>query len=235
MDVASAPITITAAAPPTPPDVDLVVSSATAPPTAVAGQSVPITFTVDNQGTDAATSAWYDYVYLSSTPTVNNYSLYLGDYANASSLTGGTSYTQQETVTLPTSAAGGNEYLIFLANDAGQDGGQAEINYNNDSYAVPITVSEPNLSVTAASFTGAAIEGDQVNVSWTVKNVGNAAASGSWYDAVYLSDSPVPRGVPVEIRSFYEGGESPLAPRPPTRRARASRCRELPWGRGICW
>jgi hypothetical protein len=212
--VASAPLTLTAATATTTPDVDLVVSAATAPATATAGQSIAVSYTVKNQGTSATTSYWYDYVYLSTTPTVNSYSTYVTDnYESAPDLAGGASYTVNNTITLPTQVAPGNDYLVFATNYYGQyDEGQSEVNYYNNTYAVPITISTPNLAVTAASFSGVAIEGDPVTVSWTVKNVGNATASGSWYDAIYLSDSPVlGAGSQIYIRDFSESSQSPLA------------------------
>ena len=213
LDVASVPITVTGASSTTTPDVDLIVSSATAPASGVLGQTVPVSFTVKNQGTNATTSTWDDYVYLSSTPTVNNYSEYVGSFVNASPLSAGSTYTQPETLTLPTRASAGNEYLVFVTNQFGASGGQSEINYNNNSYAVPISITEPDLSVTTGSFIGAAIEGAQVTVNWTVKNLGAAAASGTWFDAIYLSDSPVlGAGSQVEIRSVSEASHSPLSP-----------------------
>ncbi len=221
LSVASAPIVVTAEAT-TETNVDLVVSSATAPASGVARQSVAISYTVTNQGIDATTASWYDYVYLSSTPTLNNYSQYAAAIANPSSLAGGASYTVQQSITLPAGVGPGNEYLVFVANQYGSEGEQSEVNYDNNTYAVPITIDEPNLAAVSASIThglvgsspAMAVEGSQVTVSWTVQNLGNAAASGYWSDAIYLADTPVlgVGGSQVQITSFSESSESPLSP-----------------------
>jgi hypothetical protein len=209
-NVASAPLTVTGGSP----NVDLVISSATAPAAATPSQSVALSYTVKNQGTDAATSVWYDYVYLSNSPTINSYSTYVGDFAHTSALNGGATYTANETVTLPSNLSPGNDYLVFETNEYGLYGsGQTEINFNNNTYALPIAIGEAKLAVTAASFTGTGVEGSPVSVSWTVQNQGTVTASATWYDAIYLSDAPVPgAGSQIYLGEFSESSHSPLAP-----------------------
>src|SRR5262249_37602863 len=77
-----------------PPDVDLVVSSASAPAAGTVGGPISMTWTVTNQGSDPATAAWYDAVYLSDSPTLDASSQYLGAVAigSDSPLAGRASY-----------------------------------------------------------------------------------------------------------------------------------------------
>ncbi len=176
-------------------NVNLIVSAASAPGSAAAGASVAVSYTVENEGTDIATADWQDAVYLSNSPTVNAYSTLLDitDETSQAPLSGGNSYTVNENVDLSSyyqssnaSINPGNHYLVFVAN------GQGGVNsYTGSSYAVPISITAPDLAVTAASFTGSSVEGGSINVHWTVQNLGTADATGSWYDTVYLSDSPV--------------------------------------------
>src|SRR5262245_18994289 len=50
--------------------------------------------------------------------------------------------------------------------------------------------SSPDLYFAAASGASPALLGGDVSLSWTVKNKGDASATGSWTDRVYLSSSP---------------------------------------------
>ena len=58
---------------------DLVVTSVTAPATATAGQSIPVSWTVENEGSAATVDNWYDDVYLSTNQTLGGEVAYLGD------------------------------------------------------------------------------------------------------------------------------------------------------------
>lgn len=51
--------------------------------------------------------------------------------------------------------------------------------------------SDLDLIVTTVGSPVAVDEGDMVAVSWKVKNVGTAVATGTWHDAIYLSTDPV--------------------------------------------
>src|SRR5262249_1794524 len=52
-----------------------------------------------------------------------------------------------------------------------------------------LLANQPDLLITAATAPNSAIEGNasQISISWTVKNQGNAPATGDWTDSVYLS------------------------------------------------
>src|SRR5207247_3119674 len=90
------------------------------------------------------------------------------------------------TVTLPGTVTG-NRYLLLVTDDGSQSGDTARA---NNVVAVPITVTAPDLVVTAAAAPATAGVAGQLQVSWTVQNQGGAAASGNWTDRVYLSDTP---------------------------------------------
>jgi hypothetical protein len=202
-------------------NVDLVVTSATAPTTAVLGSNVAVSFTVKNQGTDATGNTWTDAVFLSDSPTLNASSTLVTTLNNVSSLGGGASYTANQTFSLPTSASAGNRYLVFVTNSSGYSfffgsGEQSEVDTTNDFYAVPIALTTPDLAVTAAAVTGSGVEGSQVTVSWTVQNQGSATAAtsfgGAWSDGFYLSDTPVYNPATATlIGEAYESNAAPLA------------------------
>ena len=78
-NVKAVPITLTASS------VDLIVTAADAPANADAGGPANVSWTVKNQGTDAAASSWYDYVYLSTDATYDPFDSYVtSSYAGSS-------------------------------------------------------------------------------------------------------------------------------------------------------
>ena len=93
--------------------------------------------------------------------------------AAQSPLAAGAEYTQTQTVTIP-DVGGGTFYLLFVADSYGYQGETDET--NNVKAAASISLSAPDLTVTAATAPATAVLGQAVDVSWTVKNVGSTAA-----------------------------------------------------------
>jgi len=213
---------------------DLVVSAAAAPGSAIANSSINVSWTVQNIGSAAAPGTWFDSVFIGSSPTFDQTSdtvINSFDESAQSPLSAGASYTDNESITLPASAASGSEYLIFVANygpvyyavgiaTSNYQPGHGETNYAANSYAVPITIQTPDLKLTTATAPSPAIANSSINVSWTVQNVGSVAALGKWSDAVYIGSSPnfdQNRDTPIDqnwdtpINNFDESAQSPLA------------------------
>ncbi len=71
----------------------------------------------------------------------------------------------------------------------------------------------PDLMVTSARTPipegGSVTAGGSVNLSWSVKNIGSAAASGSWVDAVYLGATP---GAETTLLDTFPESPGALAP-----------------------
>ena len=136
---------------------DLVVSSATAPDSAVPG-AVNISFTVKNQGAGATTSFfWTNSVYLSTDATYSFSDTSVASDFRFSPLNVGETVTVNTTANLP-SVAAGSYFLLFVA-DAGH--GVTETDETNNARAVAITLTIPpvDLTVTAASAPTSAIAG----------------------------------------------------------------------------
>jgi large repetitive protein len=181
-NVYAAPIHVSA------PDVDLVVSSATAPSIASLGETVSVAWTASNQGTNAAVSPdRYDAIYLSDDAVFDGSDIYIaGQWVGGQDLAPNVSYSQSLDVTLPNDAKQGSQYLLFVTNP-GQ--GQSETNYQNNTYATPITISAPDLLISDATAPISATLGERVAVSWTIANQGAAAALFPYRnDRVYLSN-----------------------------------------------
>jgi hypothetical protein len=178
------------------------VQVAPAPPTATwAGQQVTCTYSVQNVGQSPITGAWDDRITLSS---VSNYVngtttvfAYENDIGIAGPLAPGATYTESAQFTLPQSVAGvslaGTWYVVpvvdihFEAGGAGFGTGSIY----RDELAAPLDIGAPppaDLQVISVSAPTNAVEGQPINVSWTVANNGNSqTSSGYWYDGIYLS------------------------------------------------
>ena len=107
---ADPPMTITL-----PPPSDLVVSSVTAPAQATPGLPTTLTWTVTNQGANAAPGMWTDAVYLSTTPNYNNSAILVGTVTQSGPLAPGTSYTGSLTTRVPPADPG--PYYVVVRTD----------------------------------------------------------------------------------------------------------------------
>ncbi len=72
---------------------------------------------------------------------------------------------------------------------------------DEDTVQVVVT-SAPDLVVTQINSPCSATVGENVSISWTVQNVGDAPASGTWNDSVYASLSPVVGGTLLVTATF---------------------------------
>ncbi len=219
-NVYALPITLSA------PNVDLTVTGATAPASAISGDTLPVSFTVQNQGSVAAGANWSDQVYFSKSPILDSSAVSVGGFSAAQRpLLAGASYVQNQSVTLPNAAVGAG-YLLFVANGSNN---QSETDGTNNVFAVPITVGAPDLAVTVASGPAAAVVGDnqQLAVSYTVQNVGSVPAHSSWYDALYVSDKPTFDNTATFLANLEQNPPA-LGPARAIATTSTSRCRPLP-------
>jgi subtilase family serine protease len=189
--------------------VDLAVSAATAPASANVGETVEVSWTVTNQGNAVASGDWYDYVYISDDAIFDFDDTYISDaeIVTQTPLAAGNSYTFTQNVTIP-NAATGNQYLLFVADG---DEEQGELNESNNTRAVPIQLGGPDLTVSAATAPVSGTLGESVELSWTVTNQGNVAATADWYDAIYISDDATFDFTDTFVTSTWTGAQTPLA------------------------
>jgi hypothetical protein len=203
-NVATQPITVTV------PNVDLAISGQ-APSSAIEGDTIAVSWTVTNHGSEAAKGTWSDAVYLSNSPTFDDTAVRLTTVSAAADapLAASTgSYTQSANVTLPATTTGPH-YLLFVAND-GQT--QGETNYANDVNAVPVTLAAPDLSVTGAgALTTPVVEGGATSITWTVQNASaTTPAPADWQDSVFVSDQPYFDATTTYVASFDETSHAGL-------------------------
>ncbi|MCP5526590.1 MAG: VCBS repeat-containing protein, partial [Verrucomicrobiales bacterium] len=165
---------------------DLVVSDVVIPAEGDAGQPISVTWRTHNQGSLDAAAPWTEHIYIS--PNADGSAAqYVTTVPFADDLAAGSFLDRNANITLPGSAEGAR-YLVIRT-----DGANAvlELDDNNNSAVSPtsVLVRRPNLTVSVMTAPSGGKSGDSVDVSWTVENLGNGAAFGSWYDRVYLSAS----------------------------------------------
>jgi len=166
---------------------DLRVTGVTAPASASGGETVSVSFTVQNFG-GAATGAtsWVDELYLSRDGTIGSDDVLVQAIQRTNVLPAGAAYTVNTTVKLPDVEGG---YFLVARTDRGGHVVE-ELDTNNDGPSNAIAISlQPLPDLTVSSVTGPAttFAGQSTSVSWTVANAGAAINSNFWYDTVYLS------------------------------------------------
>ncbi len=202
------PITVT-------PAPQLQVNSVSAPTSGVGGQSIPVTWTVSNQGfasTNAGisqqpgngsapptVSEWTDAVYLSTSTTLvtsgSGAATLLGTFQHIGNLDPLESYIETQQVTLPSDIQG--PFTIFVEADSTKGVFEASDTYGSPAVPVtnydptPINITPPppaDLQVTSIAAPSSAGSGLPVSIGWTVTNTGSGATStNSWSDELVLS------------------------------------------------
>ena len=178
------------------------VQVAPAPPTAVwAGSVVTVTWTVQNTGPSSIGGVWDDEVTLSPTPTydfVHGYWDVINHIYFTGPLAPGQSYTHTNAFVVPQGIAPGNWYAVpivdphYLAGGNGQIGGGNIGRDQNSTLVLVVPPPSSDLAVTSVSAPANAFAGQAITVGWAVTNQGIYPTDvSSWYDAVYLSASPV--------------------------------------------
>ncbi|MEL6104395.1 MAG: CARDB domain-containing protein, partial [Planctomycetota bacterium] len=193
---------------------DLIVSSLDAPATAVGGDTVTITWTVENIGfADAQPGGWLDRVYLSDHPDPNAEgakSLLLSEYKREAPLVRGAAYTASIDVPLSPSATG--QYVVVITDDelpptpsidlTGFFPGLtetdenfspvAEVDETNNVTAIEthIVANAANLQVVSFDLPQDRRSGEEVTIRYTIENVGDHSIWGGtryWRDFIWLS------------------------------------------------
>ena len=189
---------------------DLVVSAASAPSTAAAGNGILVEWTVANQGAgDTVATRWRDRVYASTDVLLGSDTL-LGEFRRDGALDPEGTYSRSEVVTVPFSFQG--QYHLFIVTDTHGDVFEGPNEGNNGSPALPLEVIQPekftaDLQVTVVSAPTTTLSGVGMTVTWTVGNLGEGATNANfWHDEVYLSSDQVIDGADVRLGRVNRSG-----------------------------
>ncbi len=164
---------------------DLVVESIEGPTTATVGDNISVTWTVTNEGDEPAVGTWIDRILMSADDALGG-DIGIASFAFTGTLGIGESYSRTEIVTLAPGASG-MQYLVVRTDfnaqldEGGADGNNARI----DDVAFEVTA--PDLIVTSVTVPASAGLGESVEISWTIRNQGNATMNGTWSDRVLQS------------------------------------------------
>ncbi|MDB5858608.1 MAG: hypothetical protein JWQ76_2297, partial [Ramlibacter sp.] len=182
---------------------DLVAGAVGAPAAAVSGRQLTLTWTVSNQGSVATGSQWNDHLILSRDAILGNADdVVLASVRHTGALNSGQSYAGSSIVTLPVLADG--NYWFGVRADASQEVLEPDTRADNTSATTLVTLAAPitDLSLESVQAPTSIQSGEEMLVSWVVRNAGNASTdSYGWGDKVVISTSATP-GV----------GETVLAP-----------------------
>lgn len=167
---------------------DLVTASVSAPPDAYSGQAFDVTWTVRNDG-DPAGGSWYDQVYLSLDQVYDPAAdISLGHRTHSSGLAAGGEYTATQTFSVPRGLAG--PFYVFVVADRGGRVSEAD-ELNNIAYdgrSMLVQLAPPaDLVLGTISVPSNGSPGAEAAISYTVHNLGDEPAVGSWYDSLYIS------------------------------------------------
>ncbi len=157
-----------------------------------------VTWTVKNNGNISAVhggNPWVDQVYVSVDANLDGADTVVGGWVgnNGATLAAGATYTYTKTVTVPTTQASG-DYWVIVMTDAGLQVLETNEANNTRTSATKVTLlGRPDLTVTDLTVPAAPVyrnaQGNWVApVSWTVQNQGVSSAQGvQWRDLLFIS------------------------------------------------
>jgi hypothetical protein len=167
---------------------DLVISEFSAPTTAIAGKTLPLEWTVVNNGTGATGPVtWYDKIYLSTDFEINNNDILLGNQASGVGLEPGEEYNMSIQPLLPGNISG--NYILIAKTDASGAVYEHTGESNNLVTSVlQVSLQQPcDLSAGDVAGPAGATAGGEITVTWEIYNTGDNPAQGSNKDILYLS------------------------------------------------
>lgn len=167
--------------------VDLVVEGTDAPESVHAGEIVSFTWTVRNQGEGATSDRWFDAIYISDNDELSNSAVQLFSHEQNVALSSGDFYDVQAEIQIPSNLTG--ERFLIISTDIRDDIYEHEAEDNNE-LVHPLTIDSvlpADLVVQNVTIPETAAAGEDVTISWTVKNEGDNPARGRIREGVYVT------------------------------------------------
>ncbi|MFO7906867.1 MAG: CARDB domain-containing protein [Planctomycetota bacterium] len=184
------------------PYADLIVTEVTPPSDGLSGSSIEFGWSVTNQGIGLTNlSGWSDKAWLASDLAGNNIVRSLGSFSRSGYLAPGDSYDRQVSAWIPHGFVG-TYYLVVEA------GKPFEFIYGGNNRRVSTTSFEitltppPDLTVTNIDTPVSAQEGQQIDIQWSVQNVGSGTTVGSWTDTISMRELGNPNARTHTLGSF---------------------------------
>lgn len=161
-----------------------------------AGGTLDVTLRIKNQGDAISSDPFRDHIYLSTDNVLDAGDVFLRDSIlhnvpiNPGSRTGAST----REVTIPTDTVSGS-YFILLEADGTQSVAESD-ETNNVASAGPVSITGiavgPDVIIDDFSIQNTvALAGGKITAAWSVRNIGNEVATGTFRDFVYLSTDGV--------------------------------------------
>ncbi|MBM2814644.1 MAG: hypothetical protein HW421_1406 [Ignavibacteria bacterium] len=179
------------------------------PSTVVAGQQMNVSWIVRNTGSGGTLGQqWTDAVYLSTDQILDGNDQQLTTIQNISALGPNQSYTQNQSVQIPIQTTG--QYYIIVKADAWNQLRETDDSDNNaiSPSTVNVTIPPlPDLTVLSVGAPTTIFTGQQANVTYRVKNRGNAPIYNGWRrDVIYMDTEEEISSTATQLASnwYYE-------------------------------
>lgn len=152
------------------------------------GQSVTVTWTIENDGKGGVSGAWRDALYLSSDDQVHPGDTQIDYIDQSGPLSAGASYQAQAEGRIPADLTTGTYFLIAQTdqeNDIYEHNGEQD---NAASTSVSVTLPPPvDLVASNVQAPSQAQSSSTIDVSYDLENKSSSSAEGELFDAVYFS------------------------------------------------
>lgn len=193
---------------------DLIPSQVVAPAYASHGQTIEVSWTVTNDGAGPAWSSWTDGIYFSRHDVFDGSARLLAEFPadDQVPLAGTGSYTRTESVELSWLSTQLGEYYLYVVAD--NQLALVESDELNNIAATVIDITRPDLIVdeTPVVSTDPLVFGDEISLSWIVRNIGMVEASNFRLDRIWLSTDTTIGGGDYLLGSSDTSGFAPLGP-----------------------
>jgi hypothetical protein len=160
-----------------------------------------IAWQITNAGSLPA-AGWRDRVYFSRDDRVDGSDRLIGEYPFAGTLEPGQSVSRTQVVSIPRSwISPEGTYYIIVVTDATNQHNEGDREDNNtlaralQARLIPL----PDLIVPSIQAPAAAFFGQTIEVRWQVRNQGEGATTGTWYDRVLLAQDAGGQSVVAQI------------------------------------
>jgi hypothetical protein len=171
------------------------------------GQSIEISWTVLNRGSQTADGPWTDAIYLSPTGDLQD-ATRVGELTRELSVGIDRSYSASATVLLPALEDGAYQVLVVTDDTNTLFEHIGEIN-NSGAAGVALDLKHADLTITIISAPDDVSSGDPIDVTWSTTNQGTTATLAGWSDRLLLSVDADVSSDDILLGSFIHDG--PLA------------------------
>jgi uncharacterized repeat protein (TIGR01451 family) len=182
---------------------DLVVQLREAPSVAETLEEITVTWTVTNDGYNATSNNdWYDALYLSHDQVLDEYDTRVVEQVHYGTLEPGEVYTATATFKINRLLEGDYYWIVETDNRRNIADGYRDNNVDVSSEVAAITATPPgDLIIEAIDPPLTAIAGQEIDLSWLVRNIGDGDFDPTNYVGVYLSYNQ--NFVPYDYRSSW--------------------------------